>query len=235
MNTVKVLTSRSIETMLQMGGSGDWKADKNKLSACRYIINVRNRKTGGTGGVAHGTAFMIGKISGVTPSYDGRYVVNISEYAEINIPGMWDGNQNPVAYINIEDIKNLDPDKLEWKKFELPEKFKKEKENEKKPEKIRHIVMWNFNANLTPEMKQAASKKIKAELEALKDIIDGIIELKVAVNMLPASNGEIVLNSLFVNEDALNAYQKHPDHKHAGAFVASVTRDRRCVDYEEVD
>lgn len=98
---------------------------------------------------------------------------------------------------------------------------------------VRHIVSWNFKEELTPEEKAGHGLKIKKDLEALKSVIEGIQELTVIVSPLPSSNAEIVLNSLFETEEALAAYQIHPEHKKASSFVGSVTKDRRCLDFLE--
>ena len=43
-----------------------------------------------------------------------RWIININSYAEIDIPGQWDGNRNPVSYRNLKDI-GIEADKLEFK------------------------------------------------------------------------------------------------------------------------
>jgi len=98
---------------------------------------------------------------------------------------------------------------------------------------LRHIVAWNYKEGFTDSENKENAKKIKSELEALKHSISEIIEIEVHIDMLPSSNRDIVLNSLFENEEALNAYQIHPEHKRVGAMVAALVQDRACVDYYE--
>ena len=98
---------------------------------------------------------------------------------------------------------------------------------------IRHIVAWNYKDGFTESENRENALKIKSDLEALIKCIDGIVELKVHINMLPSSNRDIVLDSLFQSEEALAAYQAHPEHKRVGAFVGAVTQNRACVDYHE--
>lgn len=98
---------------------------------------------------------------------------------------------------------------------------------------VRHIIMWNYKDGLTKEENKSNAKRIKRELENLVDTIDGIIEMNVVFNKLSSSTADIVLNSLFIDEKALEDYQDHPDHVKAAQFVRSVTQDRKCVDYIE--
>jgi len=98
---------------------------------------------------------------------------------------------------------------------------------------LRHIVAWNYKDGFTYDENRKNAQKLKSELEALTQCIEGIIELKVHINTLSSGNRDIVLNSLFESEEALLAYQIHPEHKRVGEFVKAVTQDRVCVDYFE--
>ena len=98
---------------------------------------------------------------------------------------------------------------------------------------VRHIVIWNYKDGFTEAENKENALKAKAELEALAQMIDGIAELKVYINELSSSNKDLVLNSLFESEEALAAYQIHPEHLRVAAFVASVVQDRVCIDYHE--
>ena len=98
---------------------------------------------------------------------------------------------------------------------------------------LRHIVMWNYKEGFANSENQENAKKVKSELEALKQSINGIIELDVYINALSSSNKDIVLNSLFESEEALAAYQIHPEHKRVSEFIGSVVQNRACIDYFE--
>jgi hypothetical protein len=87
---------------------------------------------------------------------------------------------------------------------------------------LRHIVAWNCIEN---------AQTVKAELEALTGLIDEVKELKVHINPLPSSSREIVLDSLFESEEALAAYQVHPEHKRVVGVIAPFIKDRVCLDY----
>ena len=63
---------------------------------------------------------------------------------------------------------------------------------------VKHIIVWNFKEDMSVEEKQTAAAKIKAELEALQGVIEGLIEIKVEVEHLSSSSGELMLDSSIV-------------------------------------
>ncbi|MGL4798480.1 MAG: Dabb family protein [Cellulosilyticaceae bacterium] len=98
---------------------------------------------------------------------------------------------------------------------------------------VRHIVMWNVKDEFTVEEKVEKLAKMKADLEALKDVIPGIIELELITTPIEGSTADMMLNSLFETAEVLQEYQVHPEHKKVGAFVATIACNRTCMDYEE--
>lgn len=98
---------------------------------------------------------------------------------------------------------------------------------------IRHIVSWNFDKSLPEEENKNLAIRMKEDLEKLKDTLDGIIEFKVNIDLLSTSNVDILIDSLFESEEALQAYQVHPDHKAVGAYASPLLKNRKCGDYIE--
>ena len=96
---------------------------------------------------------------------------------------------------------------------------------------VYHYVFWNFIASLTEEEKNAAGLKIVENLNSLKGVIPGLLDLEVVINKNPASNRELALISKFESQEALDGYQIHPKHLEAASYVRSVTCDRICFDY----
>lgn len=96
---------------------------------------------------------------------------------------------------------------------------------------VHHIVLWNLKEELSEQEKKEAAFAVKEKLEAVKHEVEGVISLEVVINELPSSNADIGLISAFESVEALNAYQQHPAHKLAGAYVGSVTCARKCLDY----
>ena len=96
---------------------------------------------------------------------------------------------------------------------------------------IQHIVSWNYADGFSSEENKDNAQKVKADLEALKQMVDGILELKVYTELLPSGNKDIVLYSLFENAECLHAYQVHPAHVRVSACVGTVMKNRVCMDY----
>lgn len=98
---------------------------------------------------------------------------------------------------------------------------------------VRHIVIWRFKEGFSSGENRENAQRVKRELENLKSVIPGIVEIGVHIDPLSSSNMNIVLNSVFENEAALETYRTHPAHVEAGKFVRAVTQDRACIDYVE--
>ena len=99
---------------------------------------------------------------------------------------------------------------------------------------IRHIVTWNFKSGFNDAENRANAQKVKAELESLTAVIPGIVSLEVIVQALPSGTRDVALNSLFVSEETLAAYQVHPEHVRVSQFVGTVLTNRTCLDYVEI-
>ncbi len=97
---------------------------------------------------------------------------------------------------------------------------------------VRHIVAWNFAEGNSLEENKRNAETIKRELENLKNLIDGIISIEVLINPLSSSDSDLMLDSIFVDEEALKAYQVHPEHVRVGTeHVRPATCNRKCVDF----
>ncbi len=97
---------------------------------------------------------------------------------------------------------------------------------------IKHVVMWKLKDFAEDADKARNAKRIKIELEALKNTIPQIFHLEVGINILEADAAyDVVLFSVFKNEKDLELYQNHPNHRAAAAFVNKVKEDRVVVDY----
>lgn len=99
---------------------------------------------------------------------------------------------------------------------------------------VRHIILWDYADGLTEEGKREAGKKMKEELEGLIHHIDGLISIKVNLEPLASSSAELMLDSTLESEEALAAYQVHPEHvRVANTYVRPATKNRKCMDYLE--
>lgn len=96
---------------------------------------------------------------------------------------------------------------------------------------VKHIVIWQHGDGFTDEEKRVHAAGIKRELEALAQVIEGVVSIRVVIDPLPTSNGDILLDSTFEDEAALNAYLVHPEHKRVGStFVRPFIKNRACID-----
>ncbi len=97
---------------------------------------------------------------------------------------------------------------------------------------VKHIIIWTLKTEYSDSEKRAAAEKIKSGLEGLAGRIPGMTDVKVNIDMLPSSNGDVMLDTTFTDEAALKAYQFNPDHVAVATYVRSVVCDRKCVDFE---
>jgi hypothetical protein len=122
-DTVLVFTARSPERIVREGGSQAWVLNVTRAKACTYLVCTQNRHNPDhdfeDATEPHGAGFLVGKISRITPSIehpDGeRWIIGISEYARIEMPGLWEGWRNPVRYASLADL-NIDPGTLKWQR-----------------------------------------------------------------------------------------------------------------------
>ncbi|MBX3098659.1 MAG: Dabb family protein [Salinibacterium sp.] len=97
---------------------------------------------------------------------------------------------------------------------------------------IRHIVLFTLTA--TSDTERAADiSGMQERLGALVGVIPGLkaVTLKPDLGLIEG-HWDVALVSEHDDNAALEAYQAHPAHLEAGAFIRSVTADRATVDYE---
>jgi len=98
---------------------------------------------------------------------------------------------------------------------------------------IKHIVIWKLKGHGADSEKTANIKKLKADIEALRDEIPEIRQIEVGLNIAASDqSGDVVLYSEFDSLADLEIYQNHPAHQKVVAFVKEVVSERRVVDYE---
>jgi hypothetical protein len=111
-DTIVVFTARSMDRILREGGSQAWVLNAVNARQCSWLVCTQNRHNPdqefSDATEAHGSAFLIGKISGVVRAPDksagDRWMVTLSEYARINLPEVWDHRRNPVRYTTLEEL-----------------------------------------------------------------------------------------------------------------------------------
>ena len=77
----------------------------------------------------------------------------------------------------------------------------------------KHIILWTLNPELSEAEKQSVKQGIKQGLEGLAGHIEGLLDIKVVIDgRLDSSNCDVMLDSTFVSQDALQTYASHPLH-----------------------
>ena len=98
---------------------------------------------------------------------------------------------------------------------------------------VKHIILWQLKDEFSTEEKARIKAGIKEGLEGLAGKIPGLLEIKVQTNGLASSNAEVMLDSSFVDEEALKGYAVHPEHVAvANGKVRPFTKTRLCLDFE---
>ena len=75
---------------------------------------------------------------------------------------------------------------------------------------------------------------IKESLEGLKGKIPGLLEIHVNTKRLESSTADLMLDSVFTDEEALKGYSVHPAHVEvADTKVRPFTQIRLCLDFNQ--
>jgi hypothetical protein len=123
-NVVSVMTYKSVETILEVGGTQSWSMSRERAMGCKYAVVCRNAfHPEVEGREAHHSAFMVGKISDIVPSTEteGRWLILFNEYALINVADQFDG-RNPVRFWTTDDYEDIDFEALDYKPMPTVEK-----------------------------------------------------------------------------------------------------------------
>ena len=97
---------------------------------------------------------------------------------------------------------------------------------------IRHIVEFKLASDDPAQMVEDAAG-IRSRLSALVGVVPGLQSVEVGNDLgLVDTHWNVVLVSEHDSNADLEGYQAHPAHKEASAWIATVTSDRKIVDYE---
>lgn len=99
---------------------------------------------------------------------------------------------------------------------------------------VKHIILWKLKEELSEEEKKQVKTEIKAGLEGLQGKIPGLVSIRVQTEKLASSNADLMLDSLFTDEEALKGYSVHPAHVEvADTKVRPYAQIRICLDFEQ--
>ena len=96
---------------------------------------------------------------------------------------------------------------------------------------VKHMIIWKIKED-APN-KQEIKSDIKASLEGLVGKIEGLHKTEILTEGFDSSSGDLMMDSVFENNDALRAYQQNPLHKE---IAVNKVRPNMCqrlsFDYE---
>jgi quinol monooxygenase YgiN len=91
---------------------------------------------------------------------------------------------------------------------------------------IRHVVMWKL-------LDAGQATHFKALLDSCVGLVPGMLEFEVSTRAPGLeANVDVMLNSLFTDAAAVNAYQNHPHHKAVSAQLGPLREARSVLDHE---
>lgn len=97
---------------------------------------------------------------------------------------------------------------------------------------VKHIILWTLKDSLSETEKETVKQEIKEGLEGLKGKIPGLLDIHVQTECLASSNADLMLDSSFESEEALEDYAVHPEHVAvADGKVRPFTAIRSCLDF----
>jgi hypothetical protein len=126
-SAIAVFTANSRDEIVAVGGSASWVVSEKQARRREFLVCVRNaRDVDFPDHEPHGTAFLVGRIKGLKPhGHDKkgmqRWLIEVNEYAAIDLPEAWGEWRNPVKYTTLEDL-GIDPKKLKFKPMPSPTK-----------------------------------------------------------------------------------------------------------------
>ena len=98
---------------------------------------------------------------------------------------------------------------------------------------VRHVIVWTLKDEYNDDQKAEIKAGIKEGLEGLIDKVPGIVEIRVNTEGIQGSTGDLMLDSLFENAEALKAYSVNPAHVEvADGKVRPFVKIRSSFDYE---
>ena len=107
-SAVAVFSGKSKQHILADGGTQSWRLIPRHAAKHEYVVCCRSGISWAEGPEARGSAFLVGRIGGITKATDPdapeRFLIRMTEYAEVNVPGAWKGWRNPVKYTTLEEL-----------------------------------------------------------------------------------------------------------------------------------
>ncbi len=106
---------------------------------------------------------------------------------------------------------------------------------------IKHIVWWTLSEDKEDASPQENAAKMCTMLKNLEGKIEGLQSIEASSSFLSSStvlnpsskvSSYVILQSVHDNAEALEHYQKHPEHVKVGEFIKKVVSGRSAIDYK---
>jgi hypothetical protein len=97
---------------------------------------------------------------------------------------------------------------------------------------LRHIVMWRLKEHAEGHSRQENMLKARDILLQFANLTPGIelFEVGIQTEGLDCTS-DLILNSIFKDQEALKTYQNHPEHVAIKPFMKAVVEQRSCMDF----
>lgn len=168
-DTIIVFTARSPGRIVEDGGSQAWVLNPARAKLCKWLVCTQNRHNPdhefSDATEPHGSAFLVGKISAITqsPESEDRWIIEISEFARISKPDVWNHWRNPVRYVSLSEL-DIEVDDLEFQPARGAEARSK-RESQPAP--------WPPTTLTIPEAKKALAATFGVKPDAVEITIRG--------------------------------------------------------------
>jgi hypothetical protein len=109
-DVIMVFTSASPDRIIRQGGSQAWVLNLRRARAAKWLICTQNDRDRESSDATepHGSGFLVGRISGLRLALQQggkrRYMIEISDFARIQYPDLWDGKRFPVRYTSFDRL-----------------------------------------------------------------------------------------------------------------------------------
>jgi len=98
---------------------------------------------------------------------------------------------------------------------------------------VKHLVFWRLKEHALGASKAENALRFQAEVEKLKNVVPGVRNLELGIDIEGSSAAwDMALYSEFDSQEALDAYQAHPEHVKVRDLFIEATSERAVVDYE---
>lgn len=97
---------------------------------------------------------------------------------------------------------------------------------------LRHIVMWRLKEYAEGHSRHENMLKARDILLQFANLTPGIelFEVGIQTEGLDCTS-DLILNSIFKDDEALKTYQNHPEHLAIKPFMKAVVEQRSCMDF----